>query len=256
MSLYAKYKDIGSNPSSSIPNSNKRPQIAKTIKSMSEKYVSPKGTHLNSQNVMSQQPMMMNSHQPMMNSQQPMMNSQQPMMNSHQPMMNSHQPMMMNSQQPMMNSHQPMMNSHQPMMNSHQPMMMNSQQLPPIPQQIPQQFQQTSQRVENITNSYGTYTVESEEYKNNLVSSNDLVVVDIWGSFCGPCKQIAPRYEELAQKYNSPGKIILAKEDITLGISQNVKGVPTFQFYKSGQLIDTVIGADIVSVENKIQQYS
>ena len=113
-----------------------------------------------------------------------------------------------------------------------------------------------AQPIKQLAKLSDSYEIKSMNDKNVLIENIDLVVIDIWGTFCGPCKQIAPRYEELAKKYNDKGKIILAKEEVNLGLSPDIKGVPTFHFYKNGNLVDRVIGADIVSVENKIMQYA
>jgi len=102
----------------------------------------------------------------------------------------------------------------------------------------------------------GSYKIKDVNDKQGLLSSTELVIVYIWGTFCGPCKTIAPQYEELANKYNIPGKIRLAKEDVSLGLTPNIRGVPTFMFIKQGNVIDQIVGADMISLTNKIQQYS
>ena len=99
------------------------------------------------------------------------------------------------------------------------------------------------------------HELNSKEEKYDIINSNNLVVVDIWGKFCGPCKQISPLYKNLCKKYNNPPNCLLVKEDCTLGISPDVKGVPTFEFYLKGKMVDKVIGADITTVENKINKY-
>lgn len=130
--------------------------------------------------------------------------------------------------------------------------------------QIPQHSQHNAQhqmgqpmmQPQHMMGGGGSYKISNDADKNNLIASNKLAVVYVWGTFCGPCKQIAPLYEELANKYNSPGNVILAKEDVALKISPNIRGVPTFQFFLNGKLVDQVVGADTVSLTNKIIQYS
>ena len=102
----------------------------------------------------------------------------------------------------------------------------------------------------------GSYKIQNINDKNNLINSTKLLVVYIWGDFCGPCKQIAPVYETLANKYNSAGNIVLSKEDVKLQITPSVRGVPTFHFYLNSNLVDTIIGADTVSLQNKIIEYT
>lgn len=91
--------------------------------------------------------------------------------------------------------------------------------------------------------------VQSVEHKKELISTNQVCVIDISGSWCGPCKAIAPRYNQLAQQYTAVGRCVLAKEDVDKDLSPDVRGVPTFQFFKEGKLVNTIIGADIDKVE-------
>ena len=54
--------------------------------------------------------------------------------------------------------------------------------------------------------------------------------------------------------YNNPGICMLLKENVENGLS-NCKGVPTFQFFKDGKYLNTdIIGADILSVDKRIQE--
>lgn len=102
----------------------------------------------------------------------------------------------------------------------------------------------------------GSYLIQNINDKNNLINSNKLAVVYIWGDFCGPCKIIAPSYEDLSNKYNDTGNVILAKENVNLQLSSNVRGVPTFHFYLNSKLVDQIIGADLSSLEANIIKYS
>ena len=71
------------------------------------------------------------------------------------------------------------------------------------------------------------------------------VVVDLWAEWCGPCKQIAPSLEALAEELGE--KMTIAK----LNIDENpmtpskygVRGIPTLMLFKDGQVAATRIGA-------------
>ncbi|MEO5377213.1 MAG: thioredoxin TrxA [Magnetococcus sp. DMHC-6] len=83
------------------------------------------------------------------------------------------------------------------------------------------------------------------QFENEVLKAALPVVVDFWAEWCGPCKQIAPILETLAQDYQ--GRLIVAK----LNIDHNpntpgrygVRGIPTLMMFKSGQIHATKIGA-------------
>ena len=98
-----------------------------------------------------------------------------------------------------------------------------------------------------------------ENTKKNLISSHQLVCVDIYADWCGPCKQTAPEYAVLASTFGSQGKCAVVKQnyDKMVGPEKGqFKGIPTFQFFMNGKLVDDVIGGDINAVEEKLKKYT
>ncbi len=87
-----------------------------------------------------------------------------------------------------------------------------------------------------------------KQHKQQLITSNRLLVVDVYGTWCMPCQKIAPNFGKLAKYHNKPGHCLLCKEDVDKHITQNVNGVPTFLFYKYGKLVHKIVGADLNKV--------
>ncbi len=100
--------------------------------------------------------------------------------------------------------------------------------------------------------------VKNIDHKIDLINNHRISVIDVWAPWCNPCLMIADKYEELAKKYNKRGECILAKENLEDKIEQPegtvIRGIPTFLFFKDGVHIDTEVGADLGSVETKLQQ--
>ena len=78
---------------------------------------------------------------------------------------------------------------------------------------------------------------------NEVVSTNDLVLVDFWAEWCGPCKKISPILDEIS---NETG-LLVGK----LNVDENpekmqefsVHSIPTMVLFKSGQPVKTITGA-------------
>ena len=92
-----------------------------------------------------------------------------------------------------------------------------------------------------------TITTENfEELRNGTLP----LVVDLWATWCGPCKAIAPIIAELAQEYE--GKIAVGKCDVEenddIAMEFGVRNIPTIPFFKGGKLVDKFVGAASKSV--------
>ncbi len=87
-------------------------------------------------------------------------------------------------------------------------------------------------------------TITTENFESYLKGDLPLVV-DLWATWCGPCKAIAPVISELAEQYD--GKIVVGKCDVEenddIAIEFGVRNIPTILFFKDGKLVDKMVGA-------------
>lgn len=91
-----------------------------------------------------------------------------------------------------------------------------------------------------------------ESYKNGSLP----LVVDLWATWCGPCRMVGPIISELAQQYD--GKVVVGKCDVEeeddIAAALRVTSIPTILFFKDGQLVDRHVGAAPKTLlESKIQ---
>ncbi|SEP62128.1 thioredoxin [Ectothiorhodospira magna] len=92
---------------------------------------------------------------------------------------------------------------------------------------------------ENIT------CVTDASFEEDVLKSEQPVLVDYWAEWCGPCKMIAPILDEIAIEYS--GKLKVAK----LNIDENpatppkfgIRGIPTLMLFKGGNVEATKVGA-------------
>ena len=88
--------------------------------------------------------------------------------------------------------------------------------------------------------------VNDENFTAEVEKADDLVMVDFWATWCGPCRLVAPVVEELAQEYAGRG-LRVAKLDVDSSPSTSarfgIRSIPSLLFFKNGEVVDRIIGA-------------
>jgi thioredoxin 1 len=87
--------------------------------------------------------------------------------------------------------------------------------------------------------------VTDESFESDVLKADGPVLVDFWAEWCGPCKQIAPALEQIADEF--AGKVTVAKLNIeespTTPSRYGVRGIPTMMLFKGGQMSSMKVGA-------------
>ena len=84
--------------------------------------------------------------------------------------------------------------------------------------------------------------ITSQEYEALAVSS-DLLVIDFYATWCGPCKMLAPVFEEVAAKYPDATFVkVNVDEEEELARKFRISVIPTLVFVKNGEAVKTSTG--------------
>ena len=97
---------------------------------------------------------------------------------------------------------------------------------------------------------------DSEFQADVLDTSRDqLVVVDFWATWCGPCRSMAPHLETIANEYD--GKVRIVKVDVDRNqksaITYGIQNLPTLLVFKDGKVVDKLVGNP--GTKRKIQDF-
>ena len=78
---------------------------------------------------------------------------------------------------------------------------------------------------------------------SEVVSTNDLVLVDFWAEWCGPCKKLSPILDEISNQTGLLVGKLNVDENPAKMEEYSVHSIPTMVLFKSGQPVKTITGA-------------
>ncbi|XP_022321440.1 thioredoxin 1 [Crassostrea virginica] len=99
--------------------------------------------------------------------------------------------------------------------------------------------------------------VDTKDDFDGIIKGNKLVLVDFFATWCGPCRMIAPALESWEPQYPN---FVFIKVDVDengdTAEACGISAMPTFNFYKDGEKVDEVVGADQDQIKQLLDKYS
>jgi thioredoxin 1 len=87
-------------------------------------------------------------------------------------------------------------------------------------------------------------TFTDGNFEESVIKAGELVLVDFWAEWCGPCKRLAPTVDALATDY--AGKVTVGKLNVDdnpdTASKYQIRGIPALLLFKGGQIVESIVG--------------
>ncbi len=86
---------------------------------------------------------------------------------------------------------------------------------------------------------------DGSNWESEVLKSSELVMVDFWAVWCGPCQMVAPIVDELAKEYQGKLKVMKLNTDDAPEVAgqYQIMSIPSIVFFKGGQVVEKIVGA-------------
>jgi len=86
--------------------------------------------------------------------------------------------------------------------------------------------------------------INQNNFEKEVQNSSKPVIIDFWASWCGPCKMMAPVFEELSTEYEGTLKFakLSTEEEPMLASQFGIQGIPTLAVFQNGKEVQRIVG--------------
>lgn len=89
-----------------------------------------------------------------------------------------------------------------------------------------------------------TTAITDGTFEAEVLKSDNPVLVDFWAEWCGPCRALGPKLEEISQELEGKVKIVKLNIDENPNVTAQfgIRSIPTMIIFKSGESVETLMG--------------
>jgi thioredoxin 1 len=89
------------------------------------------------------------------------------------------------------------------------------------------------------------HDVTDATFTDEVLNSEDTIMVDFWAEWCGPCRAVSPILDAIASEHSEKIKIVKLNVDDNpqIAMKYQITSIPAMKVFRGGEVVKTIIGA-------------